>query len=90
MTALVDWIEQPLARAAVLFAILLLLVAGTIQILRRLRGHADDETLDTNDLLTNFREMHAGGGLSDEEYQNIKHRLANQMHAELNDSRNKE
>ena len=49
----------------------------------RWRGRDSDDQHGSHELLTNFREMHARGELSDQEYRTIKTRLAAVIHAEL-------
>ena len=52
----------------------------------KLRGGDDQDQESGSDLLTKFRQMHAEGELSDEEYRTIKTQLGKRMHRELNDS----
>jgi hypothetical protein len=40
-------------------------------------------------MLAKFRDLHARGGLSDDEYRTIKTKLATQIEAELNGSEEK-
>lgn len=62
-------------------AVLIVVYAVTL-----LKKKSNRNAQSASDLLTNFREMHAQGGLSDEEYRTIKSRLTSRVHAELKDS----
>lgn len=93
-----DWTHNAfgLARAAFWFALILLLVAGGVVLVRRyqMHGHVlkslhDKSVHDTDDpseLLTKFRELHSRGTLSDEEYRTIKTKLASEMQSRLPDT----
>jgi uncharacterized membrane protein len=78
-----DLFRQPLLVAALWFAAIFALLALAITIVRRFRGGAADDRPTANELLTKFRELHARGGLSDDEYRTIKTKLAAQVQTEL-------
>jgi hypothetical protein len=61
-------------------------IAIGVYVVGRFRGRDSNDKLAPSDHLTKFREMHAQGGLSDEEFRTIKSQLANQLQAELNES----
>jgi uncharacterized membrane protein len=77
-------LSGPLIQAALWFAVILALLALAIAGMRRWRESSADDQAGTNELLTKFRELHARGGLSDDEYRTIKTKLATQIDAELN------
>ena len=79
-------LADPRLRAMLLFAGMLLLIAIGVYVVGRFRDSSDEDQVATANTLANFREMHAKGDLSDEEFRTIKTRLANQMQAELSDS----
>ena len=79
-----DFVSHPLLRAALWFAVILGLLALSIAGLRKWRGGSAEDRGDASELLTKFRELHARGGLSDDEYRTIKTKLATQIDAELN------
>jgi uncharacterized membrane protein len=79
-------LSGPLLQAALWFAVILALMALAIAGLRRWRESSAEDQPSTNELLTKFREVHARGGLSDDEYRTIKTKLATQIDAELNDN----
>jgi uncharacterized membrane protein len=74
---------EAVARVLFWLAIIALLLAGVAYLMRRLREPAADEERGSGDLMTSFRDIHAQGQLSDEEYRTIKSRLATRMQGEL-------
>ena len=77
---------ENLTRALLMIAAILALAAAGIYFMRRFRGGADDDGPKASQLLTKFRDLHAKGDLSDEEFRTIKTRLTGQLQEELNDS----
>jgi hypothetical protein len=84
-----ELIRHPLAQAALWFAAIFALLALAVVLVRRFRGDAADDQPGANELLAKFRDLHARGGLSDDEYRTIKTKLATQVEAELNSSEKK-
>lgn len=84
-----EFLRHPLLYAALWFAVIFALLAFALVLLRRWRGPDADDQLDPSDLLTKFREVHARGGLSDDEYRTIKTKLASELQAELNNNEKK-
>ncbi len=80
------FMDHPLAQSAMLMAAILLATAFGFAVVRKLRGLADHEGRPKSELLTKFRDLHARGGLSDEEYRTIKTKLAAQLQIELSDN----
>jgi uncharacterized membrane protein len=78
-----DLLRHPLLIAALWFAAIFALLSLAILALRRWRGDAADDRPDASELLTKFREVHARGGLSDDEYRTIKTKLASELQAKL-------
>ncbi len=81
-----DLFRQPLFTAALWFAVIFALLALAVAALRRFRGDAADDRPTANELLTKFRDLHARGGLSDDEYRTIKTKLATQLQTEITHS----
>jgi uncharacterized membrane protein len=79
-----DFVRHPLFLASCWFAVIFALLALAVALLRRFRGGTDDDQPSANDMLAKFRDLHARGGLSDDEYRTIKTKLATQVEAELN------
>ena len=81
-----DFSTGPLARALLLLAGVLVLLAISIWLARKFRGSADEDMPLSHDMLTKFRDLHAQGKLSDEEFRTIKTRLARQLREELTEN----
>ena len=79
-----EFVRHPLFLAAFWFAVIFALLALSVALLRRFRGGADEDQPSANAMLAKFRDLHARGGLSDDEYRTIKTKLATQVEAELN------
>lgn len=74
-----------LVRSLLWFAVIFALVALVVQIAKKFRGASQEaEAFDSSEAMTNFRDLHARGGLSDEEYQHIKKKLASEVRSSLN------
>lgn len=73
------------APALLLATAIAALVIVVVTLARRLRGDAGDDRPRSDQMLTKFRELHARGGLSDEEFRTIKTTLARQFQDELRD-----
>jgi uncharacterized membrane protein len=78
-----DLFRQPLFTAALWFAAIFALLALAVTVLRRFRGDAVEDRPTANELLTKFGDLHARGGLSDDEYRTIKTKLATQLQTEI-------
>ena len=61
-----------------------------ILFVKRFRGQFGGDEPPTSDMITNFREMHVRGDLSDDEYRTIKTVLATKFQRESRDSGDKE
>jgi uncharacterized membrane protein len=61
------------------------LVAIGVFIIRRFPKGAEDDKLATSDMMDAFRDLHARGQLSDDEYRSIKTKLATRLKEELAD-----
>lgn len=79
---------ETLSKAAVWFAVIFAMTAIAVAVARRYRDRKAKDMSDASDLMSKFRELHAEGGLSDEEFRTIKTKLANELKAELNDNGN--
>jgi len=74
---------ETLSQAALLFAAMFVMTAIGIAVARRYRGREAHDTKDTSDMMSKFRELHAEGGLSDEEFRTIKTKLASDLKTQL-------
>jgi len=77
---------ETLAKAALLFAAVSLVTAIGFAVTRSFRGCKTDDRQRSTELMSKFRELHAEGGLSDEEFRTIKTKIASELKAELNDN----
>ena len=84
---MVNWAD--IAWALVWCAVLALLIALAVYLLGRFRGHAEEDQPQASDMLSNFRELHSRGDLSDEEFRTIKTLLAKKLQDELKDTSDK-
>ncbi len=77
---------ESLGQAALLFAVVFVLAAVGIAIVRRVRDSRSDDIGESSEMMTKFRDLHDQGGLSDEEFRTIKTKLAGKLRSELGDS----
>ncbi len=68
-----------LALAVFLLAVSILGLALTVHFLRKWREYSDDDQQSHDAMLSNFREMHSRGELSDEEFRKIKTDMRSQV-----------
>ena len=87
---MVELLEGPWYLAIILFAAVVALIAIGAYAVSKWRDATDDDTNSASELLTNFREMHSRGDLTDEEFRTIKARLSYEMQQELRNSDNKD
>lgn len=78
--------SSALAQAALWLALILALAGVGFWLMNKLRDGSAEDTPETGELLTKFRELHARGGLSDEEYRTIRTQLATELRAELREN----
>jgi uncharacterized membrane protein len=81
-----QWFSNPYVEVLVSCAILALMIVVAVYALGKFRGGAEEEQLGASELLSKFREMHAQGGLSDEEFRTIKTLLAGKFQRETKNS----
>jgi uncharacterized membrane protein len=75
---------ETLSQVALLFAAIFVMTAIGFATVRRYRGSAADDRQYSSEMMSNFRELHSEGGLSDEEFRTIKTKLACELKSELN------
>lgn len=78
-----NWLSNPFVQALGWCVALVFLIAVAVYALGKFRGSAEEERLGASDLLSNFRELHSEGGLSDEEFRTIKTLLSEKLQREL-------
>jgi len=79
---------ESLTQAAVLFAGIFALTALGVALVRRYRDRAAKDISQSSMMMSKFRELHAEGGLSDEEFRTIKTKLAGELKSELKSNNN--
>lgn len=81
-------VYEGLVRSALLFAAIFALTAVVLAVARKLRGRANNDTQDANEIMSNFRSVYERGGLSDEEFRTIKTKLASDLKGEASNNKN--
>ena len=79
---------ESLVRAGLLLLVIFALTAVVMAVARKMRGRANEDAIDANQIMTEFRDVYERGGLSDEEFRTIKEKLATELKGDANDSRN--
>ena len=79
-----EFLGSPLATIVILIALTAALMAGGIYVIGRVRAGINRKAPPASEWLTKFKELHAQGELSDEEYRTIKGMLAARLQQELN------
>jgi uncharacterized membrane protein len=77
-----EFLQSPKARIVEWSALLGLMIVAMFYIVAKVRDGLKDDDNDASELLTKFREMHAQGDLSDDEFRTIKTRLAQRAQKE--------
>lgn len=81
-----EFLGTPVAQSVIWGCVGVVLILVGVYIVRSFRGRSANDTLTTHDMLTNFRELHQGGDISDEEFRTIKTRLGARLQDELKDT----
>ncbi len=83
---MLDFLQTNEAQLVLWIALGAVLLTAAVFIVKRFRDRSDDDQPKASDLLTNFRDLHSQGGLSDEEYRTIKAQLTAQLQNEIKDT----
>lgn len=75
-----------IGQGIVLLVLSLVALILTFQIMRRFRDRAGDDLPEQETLLSNFRDLHSRGALSDEEFRKIKTDISTQIRKSVGDS----
>jgi hypothetical protein len=78
--------REALVRIALLFAAIAALTGLGALVVSKFRGSTKDEERPTSQMLSNFRNLHEQGELSETEFRNIKTLLSDKIQEELKDS----
>ena len=80
-----EFLTTTTARAVLWVAILMVILAVGYYLVRSFRDRSDDDRQTASDLLTNFREMHHEGDISEKEFRTIKTVLGQKLQEEMKD-----
>ncbi len=80
-----ELLGNPYVNLVLLAALVAMLIASGIYVIGRVRADVNRKEPPASEWMTNFKELHAKGELSDEEYRTIKAMLAERLHRELNE-----
>lgn len=80
-----EFLGSPIPQIVIWGTAVLVVCLISFYLLKNLRERQDTSDLGPSDLLTDFREMHDGGGISEKEYQTIKSVLADKFQNALKD-----
>jgi uncharacterized membrane protein len=78
-----NFLNTPAAHAILWLAVCAALMAVGIYVVLKVRQTLSESEAKTHDLISNFRELHSQGELSDEEYRTIKAKLAARLRQEI-------
>jgi len=78
-----EFLTEPTAGAVLWVGVLLIILAFAYYFLRRFRDRSGDDRPTASKWLTNFREMHHEGDISDTEFRTIKTVLGQQLQEEF-------
>lgn len=81
-----DWFYSPTTQLALLVVVTGTAIAGGIFVIAKIREGRQKGQHSASDMLTGFRDLHAQGDLSDEEYRTIKTMLSDRIGRELQDN----
>jgi hypothetical protein len=83
---MVEFLSSPLAQVVFLLALTATLVAIGVYVISKVRADVKHTEPGASQLLTRFKDLHAQGQLSDEEFKTIKSQLAERLQHELSDT----
>jgi uncharacterized membrane protein len=81
-----EFLTEPVAATVLWVTVFLVMLAVGYYMVRRFRDRIDDDRQSASDLLTNFREMHQEGDISETEFRTIKTVLGRKLQDELKDA----
>jgi uncharacterized membrane protein len=81
-----DLLSDPIAKIVLWATLGAVAIAVAVYILGKIRSEAVQQEPGPNELMSKFRELHAKGELSDEEFRTIKTTLAARFQDELKDT----
>ena len=82
---MLDFLRTSAAQAVIWVTVLSVLLVVAYYVLQKFRDRTGDDRESANELMTNFREMHHEGDISDAEFRTIKTVLGPRIRSELKD-----
>lgn len=79
-------LHDPSAQGVLWGTVLLVLLVVAYYVVQKFRDQSADDQPTASDLLTNFRELHDQGDITEIEFRNIKTVLGGQLDEELTDA----
>lgn len=83
---MLEFLSTTPAQVVIWTTVLLVLLIVGYYIVRKFRDNTGEDQVDANELLTNFREIHQQGDISETEYRTIKAVLGDKLQSELKDN----
>ena len=80
---MLEFLRTPVAQAVIAVAMLAILSMVGYYIVLRFRDGSGDDKPGTSEWLTNYRELHRQGDISDAEYRTIKSVLGDKLQREI-------
>jgi len=80
-----NFLQTTAAQVVIWLAVCAALVAVGFYVVVKVRQSLTEREFGAHDLMTNFRELHSRGELSDDEYRTIKATLAARLQQEVKD-----
>ena len=81
-----EFLTTTTAEVVLWVAVLMVMLVVAYYVVRRFRDRSDDDRQTASELLTNFREMHHEGDISETEFRTIKTVLGRQLQQEMKDA----
>ncbi len=86
---MLDFLQTPTGKVVIMLSLLAILVIVGVYVVLKFRGRIGNDQPNAQDMMTNFREMHDQGEISDVEFRKLKTVLGDKMQEELNDTADK-
>lgn len=80
---MLEFLQRDEARVVIWLSLGVILVTVGFYVVGKVRENMRDPPSQSHDLITNFRELHSQGELTEQEYRTIKTKLAARLQQEL-------
>ena len=81
-----EFLSSTQAQLVIWMTGLAVLTAIGVFLVKKFRDQNDDDQQDANEMLSNFRDLHDEGDISEREYRNIKTVLGDKLQEEISDN----